>query len=74
MQRSGKFVLVVSGRDTTATPVHTGLSNLDYVEIRDGLTEGDSVIVKPTSQMMADRTEFMQRMRSRTGVPGLGGR
>lgn len=74
MRRDGKFVLVVSGGDTSATPVQTGLSNLDYVEIREGLKEGDSVVVKPQSQMMAERQRFMDQMRSRTTVPGLGGR
>jgi len=68
------LVLVIRGGDTIPTPVVTGLSNLDYTEIKQGLNEGDSVLVQPQSMMMADRERFMERMRRFNSVPGIGNR
>lgn len=72
MRKNRELVLVISGNDTIPKPVVTGLSDFDYIEIKQGLETGDSVLVQPQSMMMADRERFMERMRRWNSVPGIG--
>jgi HlyD family secretion protein len=53
------------------TPVKTGLSDLDNIEILHGLAEGDTVVYSLVSGVMQAREEFRERMRNRTAVPGM---
>ena len=53
--------------------VKTGLSDLDNIEVLDGLAEGDTVVYTLVSGAMQARDEFRERMRDRNAVPGLRG-
>ena len=58
----------------TFTPrvVTVGLSNYDVVEITDGLQAGDQVALVSAALLQQQRSEFQDRVRSRTALPGMG--
>jgi multidrug efflux pump subunit AcrA (membrane-fusion protein) len=56
---------------TEWTPIRTGLSDLDNIEVLRGLAEGDTVVYSLVSGVMRSREEFRERMRNRTAVPGM---
>ncbi|MEJ2320327.1 MAG: efflux RND transporter periplasmic adaptor subunit [Gemmatimonadales bacterium] len=62
------FVEDASGR-LTLKPVTIGLSSWEYTEILAGLKEGDEVLEVPLS--LVQQQELLQRIRSRSGVPGV---
>jgi hypothetical protein len=53
----------------TLKPVTIGLSSWEYTEILAGLREGDEVLEVPLS--LVQQQELLQRIRSRSGVPGV---
>lgn len=53
----------------TLKPVTIGLSSWEYTEILAGLQEGDEVLQVPLS--LVQQQELLQRIRSRSGVPGV---
>jgi len=55
----------------TLKPVMIGLSDFDNTEIVSGLTEGEEVVSVPFS--LIQQQEFLNRIRSRSGLPGIGG-
>jgi HlyD family secretion protein len=69
--RLAPFVLVRKNGEDTYQRVRTGLTNLDDVQITDGLAEGDTIVYNLTSGAMASREAFRDRMRSRNAVPGM---
>ena len=50
-------------------PVRIGLSDWDYVQVVQGLEEGDEVAVIGAAQLQAQQDEFLQRIRDRRGGP-----
>jgi hypothetical protein len=62
-------------RDGKPQPVmvRTGLTDLDYVEVLDGLSESDTVIVLPSASLVASQEEMRQRIERMTGGSGLPG-
>ncbi|HUP20707.1 MAG TPA: efflux RND transporter periplasmic adaptor subunit, partial [Gemmatimonadota bacterium] len=50
-------------------PVQLGLSTWEHTEIVSGLAEGDAVVVVP--QSLIQQREMLDRVRSRSGVPGV---
>lgn len=55
-----------------AIPVRTGLTDLDYSEIVDGLAEGDTILVLPSASLVQSQQEFQERMqRFNRGIPGV---
>lgn len=48
---SGTFVYVVNGTAYLRTPVKTGASDANHVEITDGLYAGDTVVAAPVNQL-----------------------
>lgn len=48
---TGTFVYVVNGTAYLRTPVKTGASDADHVEITDGLYAGDTVVAAPVNQL-----------------------
>lgn len=71
---AGRGVLFVRG-DSGIVPrvVTTGLRNYDVVEVTGGLAEGERVMLVSGALMQAARTKFQGEIRSRTGMPGMGG-
>ena len=53
-------------------PVMIGLSDFDHTQIIRGLEEGEEIVAVPTS--LIAQQEFLDRIRSRTALPGIGGR
>jgi len=53
-------------------PIMIGLSDFDHTQIVSGLEEGDEVVAIPFS--IIQQQEFLDRIRSRSGLPGVGGR
>jgi len=53
----------------TLKPVMIGLSSWEYTEVLAGLREGDEVLQVPLS--LVQQQELLQRIRSRSGVPGV---
>lgn len=64
----GRWVQVRRGSELEWQAVEVGLSNLDRVEIRSGLAEGDTVQYELVSGAMQAREEFRQGMRNRSPV------
>ena len=53
----------------TLKPVTIGLSSWEYTEVLAGLREGDEILEVPLS--LVQQRELLQRIRSRSGVPGV---
>lgn len=62
------FVRDDEGRLTLA-PVEVGLSNFEYTQVVSGLEEGDRVVQVPLA--LVQQRELLERMRQRSGVPGM---
>jgi len=70
----GRYI-VFTLRDGKPVPVNikTGLTDLDYVEVLDGLKEGDKVIVLPSASLVNSQKEMRDRMQRITGGGGIPG-
>ncbi len=71
----GSYIVFVK-RDGKPMPVlvKTGLTDLDYIEVLDGLNEGETVIVLPSASLVASQQEMrdrIQRMTGGGGIPGM---
>ena len=66
-------VFKLVGNEPVPTPIATGVSNWDSVQVMRGLSEGDTVIILPSASLMRQQEEFRNRMRGVSGVPGMGG-
>ncbi len=53
-------------------PVMIGLSDFDHTQIVRGAVEGETIVAIPFS--LVQQNEFLERIRSRTALPGIGGR
>jgi hypothetical protein len=55
-----------------ARPVYiqTGLTDLDYSEVKVGLVEGDSVLLLPSASLVQSQQQMQQRMSQNSGLPG----
>lgn len=74
-QFGGSYIVFVL-RNGKPTPVHirTGLTDLDYSEVRGGLTEQDTVLLLPSASLVQSQTEMRDRFQRMTGggaVPGM---
>ena len=67
----GRFI-VFAMKNGKATPVYiqTGLTDLDYSEVKMGLVEGDSVLMLPSASMVQQQQQMQQRMGANAGLPG----
>lgn len=68
--------IVFANRSGRPTPlwVRTGLTDLDYAEVLDGLEPGDSVYLLPSASLVQSQQQFKQRITNMTGggaVPGM---
>jgi hypothetical protein len=63
-------------RDGRPSPVwiRTGLTDLDYTEVIEGLSASDSVLVLPSASLVQSQQDMRDRMNRITGggaVPGM---
>ena len=74
-QRFGGNLWVVTSADPVAGPeirkVRTGITDLDRVEIVDGLAESDSVLVLPSSHLVETQQDLQNFLNRRIGIPGI---
>jgi hypothetical protein len=75
-QGTGSRYVVFVNRNGKPTPVwiRTGLTDLDYSEVIEGLTAADSVLVLPSAGLVQSQQESRDRMNRITGggaVPGM---
>ena len=71
---SGRYI-VFTMQDGKPVPVQirTGLTDLDYVEVLEGLQEGDEVIVLPSASLVNSQREVQERIQRMTGGGGIPG-
>ncbi len=69
----GRGLWVVAVRDgrQVPTPVETGITDLDRVEITGGLAEGDEVLLLPTASLVEIQQQIQDVASRRGGIPGL---
>ena len=70
----GRYIVFVrrEGRPY-AQNITTGLTDLDFSEVRSGLQEGDSVLVLPSTSLVESQKESAERMQRITGGGGIPG-
>ena len=70
---SSYIVFTLHKGQPTPVQIHTGLSDLDYIEVVSGLSEQDTVLVLPSASLLNSQRDMQQRMRSFTGggLPGV---
>jgi HlyD family secretion protein len=70
---SSYIVFVLRKGKPAPLQIRTGLSDLDYIEVVNGLTEQDTVLVLPSASLLNSQRDMQQRMRAVTGggLPGL---
>jgi HlyD family secretion protein len=76
LQGAGSRYIVFVKRNGQPTPVwvRTGLTDLDYSEVLDGVTASDSVLVLPSASLVQSQQEMRERLNRVTGggaVPGM---
>jgi hypothetical protein len=67
----GLWVVAVQDGREVPTPVETGITDLDRVEITGGLAEGASVLLLPTASLMEIQQQIQEVASRRGGIPGL---
>lgn len=75
-QGVGSRYIVFVKRNGQVTPVwiRTGLTDLDYSEVLEGLTPSDSVLVLPSASLVQSQQDMRDRFNRVTGggaVPGM---
>jgi len=66
----GKFWVVMNDSGDVRK-VRTGITDLDRVEIMDGLGESESVLILPSSHLVETQQELQKFINRRIGVPGI---
>jgi hypothetical protein len=64
------IVFVRRGGKPVPVYVSTGLTDLDYSEVKSGLTEKDSVLMLPSASFVQAQQDLQTRMKANTGLPG----
>ena len=67
------IVFTPAGGVPTARWIRTGLTDLDYTEVLEGLSESDSVLILPSAGLVRSQRRFQDRIRRVTGggLPGV---
>jgi HlyD family secretion protein len=70
---SSYIVFVLRGGKPAPVQLRTGLTDQDYVEVLDGLQEGDTVLVLPSAALVQSQQDMRRRVQNVTGggLPGL---
>ncbi len=67
----GLWVVALKDGRELPTPVETGITDLDRVEILGGLAEGDRVLLLPTASLVEIQQQIQDVAGRRGGIPGL---
>ncbi|MGH7630350.1 MAG: efflux RND transporter periplasmic adaptor subunit [Gemmatimonadales bacterium] len=74
LRSSAQFVVFVKNNGPPEPRwIRTGLTDLDYTEVLDGLSPGDSVLVLPSASLVQSQQEMRERVNRVTGGGGLPG-
>jgi HlyD family secretion protein len=67
------IVFAMRGESPVPVTIRTGLTDLDYTEVVEGLSESDSVLVLPSASLVRSQETFHKRIRNITGdgLPGV---
>ena len=72
LQLGGKlWVVAVRDGRRVPTPVETGVTDLDRVEITGGLAEGDRVLLLPSASLVETQQQIQNFATRRGGIPGI---
>jgi len=72
LQLGGKlWVVAVRDGKRLPTPVETGVTDLDRVEIAGGLAEGDRVLLLPSASLVETQQQIQNFATRRGGIPGI---
>ena len=73
-QYGGEFVVfVVRNGAPVATPIRTGMTDLEYAAVQSGLEVGDTVLVLPSTSLLQSQEQMQEWMNRRMGgLPGIG--
>ncbi|MEP7327142.1 MAG: efflux RND transporter periplasmic adaptor subunit [Gemmatimonadota bacterium] len=73
-QFGAKYIVFVQRNgQPVAVNIQTGLTDMDYSEVTQGLTERDSVLILPSASLIASQVEWRERMGRVTGGGSMGG-
>jgi hypothetical protein len=67
-------VFVTRNGQPTPVWIRTGLTDMDYSEVLEGLSRSDSVLVLPSASLVQSQQEMRERFNRATGggaVPGM---
>jgi HlyD family secretion protein len=67
----GLWVVALVGDREVPTPVETGITDLDRVEITGGLADGDAVLLLPPARLVEVQQQLQDVTGRRGGIPGL---
>jgi hypothetical protein len=67
----GLWVVAMKDGREVPTPVETGITDLDRVEITRGVAEGDEVLLLPTASLVEIQQQIQDVASRRSGIPGL---
>jgi HlyD family secretion protein len=71
--RNRYWVFKKGAMGPVAVTVDTGLTDLDYSEVIEGIAKGDEVLMLPSSGLITSQERFQAQMRRFTSMPGMGG-
>lgn len=64
------IVFTMRGGKPTAVYVQTGITDLDWSEVKSGLTPGDTVLMLPSASLIQAQQGLQDRMSRNSGLPG----
>ena len=71
-QFGGKYWLfVLQDGEPVARNIVAGLTDLDYSEVVSGVTEGDQILLLPSSDLIMSQDRFKKWMGNTIGMPGM---
>jgi hypothetical protein len=72
-QYGGEYwVLVVQNETLIPRKVKTGITDLEYSEVVDGLNENENILILPSSGLIERQERMQERLNSRMSLPGMG--
>jgi HlyD family secretion protein len=67
------FVFTRQNRDIKVTPIKTGVTDLEWAEVRSGLSDKDTVLILPSQSLVQNIQDMQQRTQRVAGLPGVSG-
>jgi hypothetical protein len=66
------WVLLVINQELIPKPVKSGITDLEYSQIIDGIKENDQVLILPSSGLIERQERMQERLNQRMSMPGMG--